>query len=502
MTDVRPGLFSPLLTDLYQLTMMQAYREQGKADFDACFHMSFRENPFKGGFAVACGLAQVADVIDTFHFVDEDIRYLECLEAPFGGKMFSEDFLAYLSELSLEVDVDAVPEGTVVFPYEPLMRVTGSLMQCQLLETLLLNIVNFQTLVATKAMRVCLAAQVPVAEFGLRRAQGPAGGLWASRAAVVGGCASTSNVLAGKMFSLPVSGTHAHSWVMAFDSELEAFRAYAASMPRNCTLLVDTYDVRQGIENAVTVGLEMKERGEKLAAIRIDSGDLAWFSKRARRRLDEAGLADCGIVLSNDLDEYTIQSLRDQGACATAYGVGTKLATAYDQPSLGGVYKLSALRSQDGDVWEDRLKLSEQSVKLSVPGVLDVRRYQYDDGTFAGDMIFDVNKEIGIEEIIIDPRDSLRRKSMAGMDFHTQLQPLVRKGCNILSEDGFDALVAQRRARTQIVLLDETHKRMLNPHSYAVGLERNVSERREKLVLEHRGLEKPCRSETIDEGDR
>ena len=234
----------------------------------------------------------------------------------------------------------------MVFPHEPIVRVMGPIMDCQLIETALLNCVNFETLIATKAARVCLAAHgLPVAEFGLRRAQGAGGGMWASRAAVVGGCASTSNVLAGKTYGLPVSGTHAHSWVMSFPNELEAFRAYAREFPRNCVLLVDTYDVEQGIRNAITVGLEMRARGERLAGIRIDSGDLAWLAKMARRMLDEAGLEDCGIVLSNDLDEYTIQSILDEGAPVSSWGVGTKLACAFDQPTLGGVYKLSATRA-------------------------------------------------------------------------------------------------------------------------------------------------------------
>lgn len=269
-----------LLTDLYQLTMAQGYWESGKTDDMACFHMYFRENPFKGGFAIACGMAQLAEMVETFAFSDDDIAYLASLPAPGGGMLFKPEFLEYLRALVLDVDIDAVREGTVVFANEPLVRVTGPIMQCQLLETALLNCVNFQTLIATKAARVCLAAgDAPVAEFGLRRAQGAGGGLWASRAAVVGGCASTSNVLAGKLYGIPVSGTHAHSWVMSFPSELEAFRAYARSMPKNCVLLVDTYDVKQGIENAVTVGLEMRERGDRLAGIRIDSGDLAWLSK-------------------------------------------------------------------------------------------------------------------------------------------------------------------------------------------------------------------------------
>ena len=277
-----------LLTDLYQLTMAQGYWEQGRLGTQACFYMFFRENPFHGGYAVACGMAHLAEILEKLTFTEGDIAYLASLEAPGGGKLFNPGFLDYLLNMKFDVDVMAVREGTVVFPNDPLVRVTGSILQCQLLETALLNCVNFETLVATKAARVCREAGSPVAEFGLRRAQGEAGGIYASRASIVGGCASTSNVLAGRLFNIPVSGTHAHSWVMSFETELEAFRAYARIMPKNCVLLVDTYDITQGLKNAITVGLEMKERGEHLSAIRIDSGDLAWHAKQARYMLDKA----------------------------------------------------------------------------------------------------------------------------------------------------------------------------------------------------------------------
>lgn len=269
-----PRLAYGLLTDLYQLTMAQGYWENDKLGEQACFTVFFRDAPFKGGFAIACGMSQLAEMIDGFEFTESDIEYLAGLNAPGGGKLFKAEFLEYLQALKLSVDIDAVREGEVIFPMEPIVRVVGPILECQLLETALLNCVNFQTLIATKAARVCLAAKTPVAEFGLRRAQGAGGSLWASRAAVVGGCASTSNVLAGKLYDIPVSGTHSHSWVMSFDSELEAFRAYAKCFPTNCVLLVDTFNVKKGIENAITVGLEMRERGEKLAGIRIDSGDL------------------------------------------------------------------------------------------------------------------------------------------------------------------------------------------------------------------------------------
>lgn len=485
--ESRSELAYALLTDLYQLTMAQGYWANGKLDEEGCFTMFFREAPFKGGFAVACGMAQLAEIIDGFRFSPDDISYLGGLQAPGGGSLFDPEFLSYLESLRLTVQVDAVREGTVVFPCEPIVRVMGPILQCQLLETALLNCVNFQTLIASKAARVCLAAQTPVAEFGLRRAQGAGGSLWASRAAVVGGCASTSNVLAGKMFDLPVSGTHAHSWVMAFHDELEAFRAYARTFPKNCVLLVDTYDVKQGIENAITVGLEMRERGERLAGIRIDSGDLAWLARYARTRLDEAGLTDCGIVLSNDLDEYTIESIREQGAVVSSWGVGTKLATAYDQPSLGGVYKLSAARASGADAWEDRIKLTEQSSKLTFPGVLDVRRYVQPDGRLAGDMVFDVNAPVNEEGIIVDPADILRQKSLGSLAYETLLQPLARDGVSVLGEEDRSARAAQARMRDGLAQLDESQKRLLNPHTYPVGLERGLWHRRADLAASLRG---------------
>lgn len=478
-----------LLTDLYQLTMAQGYWETGQGATQACFHAYFRDYPFRGGYAIACGMDQLAELIDGFAFSAEDVEYLASLDAPGGGRLFKPAFLEYLRTFSLRVDVDAVAEGAVVFPHEPLVRVMGPIMDCQLIETALLNCVNFETLIATKAARVCLAAHgLPVAEFGLRRAQGAGGGMWASRAAVVGGCASTSNVLAGKTYGLPVSGTHAHSWVMSFPNELEAFRAYAREFPRNCVLLVDTYDVEQGIRNAITVGLEMRARGERLAGIRIDSGDLAWLAKMARRMLDEAGLDDCGIVLSNDLDEYTIQSILDEGAPVSSWGVGTKLACAFDQPTLGGVYKLSATRAPGRVEWVDRLKISESAAKLTVPGVLDVRRYYNEDGTIAGDMVFDVNSGVDEGQVIVDPLDSMRRKKLAGKRFSTMLEPLARNGQVVLDANGRSAMEAQRRCREGLACLDESQKRMLNPHTYPVGLEYGLCERRRALVGKLRGI--------------
>lgn len=475
-----------LLTDLYQLTMAQGYWATGKLEEEGCFHIFFREAPFKGGYAIASGMDHIAEVVEGFAFTDDDIDYLASVPAPGGGALFDPAFLDYLRTLQLTVDIDAVREGTVVFPNDPIVRVVGPLIQCQLLETQLLNCVNFETLAATKAARVCLEAGTPVAEFGLRRAQGPSGGLRASRACIVGGCASTSNVLAGKRFGLPVSGTHAHAWVMAFDDELEAFRAYARIFPTNCVLLVDTYDITQGLKNAITVGLEMKARGEHLTGVRIDSGDLAWRAKQAREMLDEAGLTDTGVVLSNDLDEYTIKSIRDSGAQVASWGVGTKLVTAFDQPALGGVYKLAAKRMPGGP-WQPCVKVTGQSSKQTVPGVLDVRRYFHDSGTLAGDMVYDATYDI-TRERIVDPADELRQKDLTGKRFIVLLEPLARKGAVVLPAAHRDALAARDRCRSQLALLDESQKRIVNPHSYPVGLEYALFYRRHELASRLLGL--------------
>lgn len=397
---VHDGLYAgslALLTDLYQVTMAAAYAEEGRDDTEAVFHLYFRENPFGGGYAVACGLATALEYLAAFRFDGPGIDYLAGLTGGDGGPLFSTEALERLAALELTVDVDAIPEGTLVFAHEPLLRIRGPIVQCQLLETPLLNIVNFQTLVATKAARVVTAAQGdPVLEFGLRRAQGVDGGIAASRAAFVGGCAATSNVLAGRLFDIPVRGTHAHSWVMAFDTELEAFQAYAHAMPNNVVLLVDTYDTLDGVRNAITVGLRMREKGRHLAGIRLDSGDLAALSIAAREMLDDAGLRDVPILASNELDEHIVASLKEQGARIDVWGVGTKLVTADGQPALGGVYKLSATR-RPGEAWRRRLKVTESSAKATDPGILQVRRFFDESGAPAGDMIYDVDTGAGPE---------------------------------------------------------------------------------------------------------
>jgi nicotinate phosphoribosyltransferase len=476
-----------LLTDLYQFTMSQAYWQTGKIEEEGCFYLHFRENPFHGGYSIACGMAQVAEIVTNFAFTDEDIVYLGSLPAPDGTSLFDHGFLDTLKNLRLSVDIDAVKEGTVVFPYEPLVRVTGPIMQCQLLETALLNCVNFETLIATKAARVCQVAQGPVAEFGQRRAQGPMGGNLASRAAIVGGCLSTSNTMAGKLYGIPVSGTHAHSWVMAHSDELEAFRAYAAVMPHNCVLLVDTYDVLEGVRNAIIVAREMEQRGQRMRGIRIDSGDLAWLSIQARELLDAAGLDYVNIIASNDLDEYTIQSLHDQGARIDAWGVGTRLATAFEQPSLGGVYKLCATRRL-GQGWIPSMKVSEQIKKATLPGILEARRYFDTDGIMVADMVYDQEMP-PTDDLIIDPFDDLRRKSLAGCSHQELLEPLARDGKVVLAAADMDALASRQRTLENLEQLHPTNKRFLNPHSYPVGVEAQLLRQRDTLLKATLGIE-------------
>lgn len=476
-----------LLTDLYQITMAAAYREAGIDSVEACFHLFYRTNPFDGGYALACGLEQAVSYLHGLRFTAEDVDYLRDQRGNDDEALFSEEFLAWLAEMRFELDVDAVPEGTVVFPREPLLRVSGPIVQCQLVETALLNCINFQTLVATKASRVCLAAQGdPVVEFGLRRAQGPDGGLSASRASYVGGCVGTSNTLAGSKYGIPVSGTHSHSWVMAWDTELEAFEAYAESLPNNCTFVIDTYDTLQGARNAVEVGLKLAARGHKLIGVRLDSGDLAWLSKKVRVILDEGGLPDALIMASNELDEHLIASLKDQGARIDAWGVGTKLATSWDQPALGGVYKLSAIRRPGGE-WTPRVKVSEATTKVTTPGFLGVRRYRRGDGTLAGDMVYDLDHAPVGEALMVDPADSTRRKSFAhDARHHELLVPVFRRGelvydCPSVSD-------VRRYAATSLAALDPSMTRFLNPHSYPVGLESWVNDCRTALVLKARGL--------------
>ncbi len=474
-----------LLTDFYELTMAAAAWKGGVAGKEAVFHLSFRRNPFEGGYAVAAGLEDAVDLILHHRFTPDDLAFLAGQHGSDGKSLFDPAFLDWLGELKLDVDVDAVPEGTVVFPHEPLLRVRGPVVPCMLLEAPLLALVNFQTLVATKAARIVLAAKgQPVVEFGLRRAQGIDGALSAARAAYVGGVAGTSNALAGKLYGIPVKGTHAHSWVMLFDEELEAFRAYARAMPGNTILLVDTYDTLEGVRHAIEVGRELRKDGQRLAGIRLDSGDLAWLSLQARRLLDEAGLTDTAILASNELDEHVIHALQDQKAAITVWGVGTRLVTGWGDPALGGVYKLSAVRDGPGRPWRPRVKLSEQLAKTTVPGILQVRRYHHAEG-FLGDVIFDVELGIPPAPEMVDPLDFTRRRVIPeGTPFEDLLVPVLRQGAPAWAAPPLTEVRA--RAAAQLGRLHSGVKRLVHPHAYPVGLERSLHDLRTRLVLEAR----------------
>ncbi|MEN9612200.1 MAG: hypothetical protein RLZZ628_3014 [Bacteroidota bacterium] len=377
-----------LLTDLYQLTMAYGYFKQNMHEKEAVFHLFFRKNPFKGHYALACGLELAIEYLKNIHFSLDEIHYLRSLNGSDNKPLFDEAFIELLQNWDFQCNIDAIPEGTVVFANEPLLRVQGPIWQAQLLETTLLNIINFSTLIATKAARIVAAAQHDtILEFGLRRAQGVDGALTASRAAYIGGVHATSNVLAGQLFGIPVRGTHAHSWVMSFEDEKTAFEQYAHALPNNLTFLVDTYNTLEGVEKAIQTVNNMKTKNNSFG-IRLDSGDLAALSIAARKLLDEAGYPNAKIVASNDLDEYEIEKLKKRGAKIDIWGVGTKLVTAYDQPALGGVYKLAALRNEKGE-WDYKIKLSEDAIKVSNPGILQVRRVYAADKTIETDILYD-----------------------------------------------------------------------------------------------------------------
>ncbi len=473
-----------LLTDLYQLTMAYGHWKTGSHTKDAVYHLSFRKNPFNGGYAVACGLSTMVDFINNFRFDKTDTEYLATLKGHDDKPLFEEKFLDYLSNLRLNVDIHAVPDGTIVFAHEPLVRVKGPIIQCQLLETALLTMFNFQTLIATKAARIREAAgDKSILEFGLRRAQGVDGGLTASLAAHVGGCDATSNVLAGKLFGIPVSGTHAHSWVMSFEDELEAFKAYAAAMPNNCVFLVDTYDTIDGVANAIEAARWLKKTGHQFLGIRLDSGDLAYLSIEARKMLDDAGFEDAAIVASNDLDEHIINSLNAQNAKISVWGVGTKLVTAYDQPALGGVYKLSAVKDT-GQAWKYKVKISEQAIKISNPGIQQVRRFM-DEGGYLADMIFNVEDKLKSECIIVDPLDMTRRKRISkDCQFHDLLAPIFLSGRQVYDVPAVPA--TRHFVREQLENFHATYKRIMNPHQYPVGLEIGLHELKTDLILQER----------------
>lgn len=472
-----------LLTDLYQLTMAYGYWKNGQTGKQGVFHAYFRKNPFEGGFTVAAGLEDLIYYLQDLRFEADDLQYLGGLKGNDGKPLFEQGFLDYLGGLHFDCDLHAVPEGTLVFPNEPLLRVSGDMVMCQLIESALLNIVNFQSLIATKTARLRLAAKDDLLlEFGLRRAQGIDGSLSVCRASYIAGCDATSNVLAGKLYGIPVRGTHAHSWVMSFESEAEAFSAYAQAMPNNCVFLVDTYDTLEGVKEAIEVGRTLRAQGYELAGIRLDSGDLAYLSVKARELLDAAGFPKAAIVASNDLDEHLISSLKnEQGAAINIWGVGTRLASSYDQPALGGVYKLAAAKEADESTWQYKLKLSEQTAKTSTPGIQQIRRFYYEDGKNMADMVFnELEPPVGKLKII-DPNDNFRSKRIdPSTPCRDLLQPVFEKGKLVYDIPTLEQVRAYHKQ--EMGRLDRSMLRFANPHIYPVGLESGLYQLKGALI--------------------
>ena len=460
-----------LLTDLYELTMMQGYYKN-PTDQVVVFDAFYRKNPCDGGYAISCGLAQVIEYIKNLHFSYEDITYLKSLG------IFEEDFLDYLAGFHFTGDIYAIPEGTVMFPREPMLKVIAPIMQAQLVETAVLNIINHQSLIATKAARVCYAAKGDgVMEFGLRRAQGPDAGLYGARAAVIGGCIGTSNVLTGQMFDVPVLGTHAHSWIMSFPSEYEAFKAYAKLYPDACTLLVDTYDtLDSGIPNAIRVFKEMREEGikPKKYGIRMDSGDLAYLSKKAYEMLAAEGFEDAIISASSDLDEYLINSMKQQGAKINSWGVGTNLITAKDNPAFGGVYKLAAIKNSESGEFIPKIKLSENSEKITNPGNKTIYRiYDKETGKIRADLICLVDEKFNEEDdmVIFDPIETWKKTRIHGGTYTLRelLVPVFKKG-ECIYEDTASTMEIRERCRKELDTLWDETRRLTNPHQVYVDL--------------------------------
>ncbi len=470
-----------LLTDLYELTMMQGYFERQENE-TVVFDVFFRSNPCGSGYSIAAGLAQVIDYIKNLNFSYDDVVYLRSL------KIFSEEFLHYLSGFHFSGDIYAIPEGTVVFPKEPLLKVVAPIMEAQLVETAILNIVNHQSLIATKASRVVYAAKGDgVMEFGLRRAQGPDAGLYGARAAMIGGCVGTSNVLAGELFDVPVMGTHAHSWIMSFADEYTAFKTYANLYPNACTLLVDTYDtLKSGVPNAIRVFTEMREAGikPKKYGIRLDSGDLAYLSKKARKMLDAAGFEDAVISASNDLDEHLIHDLKIQGAAITSWGVGTNLITSKDCPSFGGVYKLAAIQRPDG-TFRSKIKVSENTEKITNPGNKTIYRvYDKETGKMRADLIcfadetYDESKDL----LLFDPISTWKKTKLEGGTYTMRelLKPIFRNGECIYESPTVMEIAAYCKQEKE-TLWDET-MRLANPHRVYVDLSQKLFDEKQALL--------------------
>lgn len=480
-----------LLTDFYQLTMMQGYyraQKTGRPLQHAVFDLFYRENPHQNGYAVVAGLEQAVDYIKNLRFTAEDAAYLRYTGA------FSDDFIDHLKDFTFTGDIYAIQEGTVVFPNEPLVRVKAPIIEAQFIETALLNIINHQSLIATKAARVVWAAQGDIVmEFGLRRAQGPDAGLFGARASMIGGCHATSNVLAGKRFNIPVRGTHAHSWVMSHDNELEAFRKYAELYPKDCTLLVDTYDtLRTGVPNAIKVFGEMRDRGVQFErfGIRLDSGDLAYLSKEARKMLDSAGFEKATISASNDLDEHSITDLKAQGARINAWGVGTQLITSEGNPAFGGVYKLSAETDEDG-IWVPRMKLSENPLKITNPGEKKLYRF-YDSSTakVKADLVTLMDEHVDSTKdiTIFDPLAPWKRMTLKAGEFTVRelLEPIFIKGrCVYESRSVMD--IRDYAIKERDTLWDE-HKRLTRPQLFPVDLSQHLYDLKQGMIKLIRNL--------------
>lgn len=473
-----------LLTDLYELTMMQGYFRNKTQNETVIFDAFYRNNPGDGGYAIACGLEQVIQYVQELHFSQEDIAYLRSLH------IFEEDFLAYLADFHFSGDIYAIPEGTVIFPREPLVKVVAPIMEAQLMETAILNIINHQSLIATKAARVCHAARGDgIMEFGLRRAQGPDAGTYGARAAVIGGCIGTSNVLCGQLFDVPVKGTHAHSWIMSFPDEYSAFKAYADMYPNACILLVDTYEtLKSGVPNAIKVFTEMREAGIPLTfyGIRLDSGDLAYLSKKARKMLDDAGFPDAVISASNDLDEFLIDSLKEQGAAITSWGVGTNLITSKDCPSFGGVYKLAAIQAPDGS-FIPKIKLSENSEKITNPGNKKIYRiYEKESGKIKADLIcleeeaYEENRDL----MLFDPLEPWKKTLLKAGTYTLRelMVPVFVKGnCVYTSPKTME--IRDYCLKEQDTLWEET-RRLVNPHKVYVDLSDKLYQTKINLLNE------------------
>jgi nicotinate phosphoribosyltransferase len=469
-----------LLTDLYELTMAAAYFECGKAKDTAAFDLYYRHNPFKGGYAIAAGLEDAVRMIMDARFSEEDLEFLRSLKSSKGKPTFSEEFLKYLSSYKFNGDICAIPEGSVVFPNEPLLQAHGNLIECQLIETVLLCHINFQTLIATKAARIWEAAnRAPVIEFGLRRSQGPDGAMSACRAAFIGGADSTSNVLGAARWNISPKGTHAHSWIQSFDSELEAFRAYARLYPDECVLLVDTYNtLKSGVPNAIRVAKELERDGHRLAGIRIDSGDLAFLSKQARRMFNEQNLTYVKIVASNDLDEYLIADILKQGGEIDIWGVGTNLATGSGEGgcALGGIYKMVEHNGRP------KIKLSANPEKMTNPGRKKVIRFYNEDGLMEADALADISEGIDANGIlIVDPNNPLRQKRI-NYKRHAELLNTIVKSGELTQEFPSLEQIRERR-KEQLTQLHATYKRLFNPHEYKVGLTHKLWQQKERCRL-------------------